>query len=397
LNARAILTIRAAGNIVIRILMLEKYNYDQRYLIMSAITQHGYLVIADISGYTSFVARTELEHSQAILAELLELLVSRFQPTMTISKLEGDAVFAYAPKEVFIHSETLLDFIESTYVAFRDKQLSMKRATTCNCNACRNIPSLDLKFILHCGDYIQQTVANIKELVGSDVNLIHRLTKNHLTDATGWRAYMLFTEQCLNQLNLNLADAYVQMEEYEHLGEIKTFNFDLHQRYQEITATRRIRLDEKDADYIFNIDFPTPPAVTWEWIHNPDKRNIWSGGHVTWSAGDRPQGREGVGSSNHCAHGKSVSTEVIVDWHPFEYYTAHSFEHGKHVFSETMSFEALPNGGTRVRDVARMNISIPRFIRSAIVKYVIFTQNQYDKAMARAAQLANAEFTKTKA
>ncbi len=58
------------------------------------ITQHGYLVIADISGYTSFIARTELEHSQEILSELLELLVSRFQPTMTISKLEGDAVFA---------------------------------------------------------------------------------------------------------------------------------------------------------------------------------------------------------------------------------------------------------------------------------------------------------------
>ena len=166
---------------------------------MSAITQHGYLVIADISGYTSFVAKTELEHSHEILSELLEVLVSRFQPTMTISKLEGDAVFAYAPEEVFVSGETLVDFIESMYVAFRDKQFSMKRATTCTCNACRNIPTLDLKFFVHCGDYIQQSVANIKELVGSDVNLIHRLTKNHVTEETGWRAYMMFTEQCLNR------------------------------------------------------------------------------------------------------------------------------------------------------------------------------------------------------
>ena len=37
---------------------------------MSAVTQHGYLVIADISGYTSFLAGTELEHSQEILADL---------------------------------------------------------------------------------------------------------------------------------------------------------------------------------------------------------------------------------------------------------------------------------------------------------------------------------------
>jgi len=240
---------------------------------MSTITQQGYLVIADISGYTSFVAITELEHSHEILSELLELLVSRFQSTMTISKLEGDAVFAYAPTEVFVRGETLLDFTESMYVAFRDKQLSMKRATTCTCNACRNIPSLDLKFFLHYGDYIQQTVANIKELVGSDVNLIHRLTKNHVTEATGWRAYMMFTEQCLNHISLNLVNAYVQMEEYEHLGEIKTFNVNLHQRYKEITEVRRIILDEKDADLTLQIDFPTPPAVTWEWIHDPDKRN----------------------------------------------------------------------------------------------------------------------------
>ena len=85
---------------------------------MSTNTRHGYLVIADISGYTSFVAKTELEHSQEILSELLELLVSRFQLTMTISKLEGDAVFVYAPEEIFVRSETLLEFVESTYVAF---------------------------------------------------------------------------------------------------------------------------------------------------------------------------------------------------------------------------------------------------------------------------------------
>jgi hypothetical protein len=363
---------------------------------MSQITQRGYLVIADISGYTSFVARTELEHSQEILSELLELLVDRFEPMMTISKLEGDAVFAYAPTEVFVRGETLVDFIESMYVAFRDKQLSMKRATTCTCNACRNIPSLDLKFFLHCGDYIQQTVAQIKELVGSDVNLIHRLTKNHVTEGTGWRAYMMVTEQCLNHINLSLVDAYVQMEEYEHLGEIKTFNVNMHQRYKEITEARRILLEEKDSDLTLQVDFPTPPAVTWEWIHNPDKRNLWNGGHVTWSPGDRPQGRPGVGSSNHCAHGRSISTEVMVDWHPFEYYTAYSYEKGKHAFTETMRLEALPNGGTRVHDLLRMHMSIPRSIRRTALKYVMITRHHYDKAMALAARLAGEEFSKNK-
>jgi hypothetical protein len=207
---------------------------------------------------------------------------------------------------------------------------------------------------------------------------------------------MMFTEQCLNHNGLNLADAHVQMEAYESLGEIKTFNIDLHKRYKEICEARCIVLEEKEADFTLQIDFPTPPSVIWEWIHNPDKRNLWNGGHVTWSAGDRPQGRPGIGSSNHCAHGKSVSTEVMVDWHPFEYYTAHSFVKGKHAFTETMRFEALPDGGTRVHDALRMHMSIPRFIRSAALKHVMITQHHYDKALALAAQLASQEFTKAK-
>ena len=362
---------------------------------MSTSTQHGYLIIADISGYTSFVAKTELEHSQEILTELLELLITRFQPLMKISKLEGDAVFVYAPEEIFVRSETLIDFIESIYVAFRDKQLSMRRSTTCTCNACRNIPSLDLKFFIHCGDYIQQTIANIKELIGSDVNLVHRLTKNHVTEATGWRAYMMFTEPCMNHNGLCIADAHTQIEAYESLGEVRTFNIDLHTRYKEIGQARCIVLEEQDADFIFQMDFPTPPSVTWEWLHNPEKRNLWNGGHVTWSTGDRPRGRPGLSSSNHCAHGELISTEVIVDWHPFEYYTTHSLQNGKHTFTETLRFEAQPNGGTRVRHVGKMHMSMPRFIRRAALRFMLITQHHNDKALALAAQLANEEFTKT--
>ena len=362
---------------------------------MSTAMQNGYLVIADISGYTSFVAKTELEHSHEILTELLELLVNSFQPTMTLSKLEGDAVFAYANKDVFARGTTLIDFVEAMYVAFRDKQLSMMRATTCTCSACRNIPTLDLKFFIHCGDFIQQKVSNIKELVGSDVNLVHSLTKNHVSEATGWRAYMMLTEQCLMDLQLNLHDAHTQMEEYEHLGEIKTYNVNLHARYKEITEARRIMLDEKDADFVFRMEFSAPPAIAWEWIQDPEKRNLWNGGHVTWSAGERPNGRAGIGSSNHCAHGKSMSTEVVVDWHPFEYYTTHSFENGRHTFTETIRFEALPDGGTRIHDMMKMEMPIPRFVRRIMAKYVLINQHHFDEKMKDAARMAGEEFAKS--
>ncbi|HKY56401.1 MAG TPA: DUF2652 domain-containing protein, partial [Anaerolineales bacterium] len=152
-------------------------------------TQRGYLLLADISGYTSYVASTELTHSQDILSELLELIIDRIKPLMTIAKIEGDAVFAYTSETKITRGEAIFELIESTYVAFRSRREAAHRRTTCTCNACRNIPSLDLKFIIHHGDYFVQDIAGIKELVGSDVNLIHRPLKNHVSESTGWRAY----------------------------------------------------------------------------------------------------------------------------------------------------------------------------------------------------------------
>jgi uncharacterized protein YndB with AHSA1/START domain len=362
---------------------------------MSTITQHGYLVIADISGFTSFVAKTELEHSQAILTELLELLMEKFQPLMTISKLEGDAVFAYAPEAMFARGETLVEFIESMYVAFCDRQASMKRETTCTCNACINIPMLDLKFFVHYGDYIVQHVMDIRELVGSDVNLIHRLTKNHVGETRGWRAYIMFTEQSLAHLKLELEDAQVQMEAYEHLGEIKTCIVDLHKRYREITDERHIMIEEKDADIVFKFDFAAPPAITWEWLQDPAKRNLWEAAGRHWYAGDRPQGRDGKGASNHCAHSRGVSTRKTLDWRPFEYSTHESFDKGKKVFAETFRFETLPNGMTRLHDVIQVPLPLPPMLRRTVVQLVMKLM-KYEQPMKKAVQMAGEEYAKTR-
>ncbi len=361
---------------------------------MSTTTQHGYLVIADISGYTSFVAGTELEHSQEILSDLLETICMKIESLLTIHKLEGDAVFAYIPETKVARGDTILELMESTYVAFRDRQVSIKRATTCTCNACRNIPTLDLKFVAHHGDYIVQQVRNIRELVGTDVNLVHRLLKNRVTDATGWRAYMLLTQKCLDHLAISLENAHVETEEVEHLGRVKTHVLDLHARYREITDERRILIDEADADVIFRIDFSTPPPVTWEWIQDPLKRNLWMQGHVKWTVGDRPSGRAGKGASNHCAHGESISTEVTLDWRPFEYSTVDSYEKNKRTMSETIRLEPLSNGGTRVHDLMQLHIPLPRFLRRPIARFVLMRQMHYDRFLQKAVELAGEEHAK---
>lgn len=358
---------------------------------MSATTQHGYLLLADISGFTSFVAGTELDHSHEILSDLLETICVQIEKLLTIHKLEGDAVFAYAPETIIARGETILELIESTYVAFRDRQTDIRRATTCTCKACQNIPSLDLKFIVHHGDYILQQVRNIREMVGSDVNLVHRLSKNHVTEATGWRAYLMITEPCLAHLDLTLDGAHEQIESYEHLGEVKTINVDMHQRYKELKEARRVVITEQDAHLYFTVDFPTPPPLTWEWIQDPSRRNLWSSG-VHWYRGDRPRGRAGSGASNHCAHGKSVSTEVTLDWRPFEYSTVESYESGKKMFSETVRLEPLPDGGTRLHDYCQVHLPLPGWIRKIAARAILLHHFKYDERLRTAAQLAGEEF-----
>jgi len=204
---------------------------------MERKTQTGYLVLADISGYTSFVAKTEIEHADFALSVLLEAIVEKLSSLLTISKLEGDAVFAYVEESKLPSGKSLLELVDNTYLAFRDRAEDLHSKATCPCRACRTVPTLDLKFMVHHGDFIIQQVAGIRDLMGTDVNLIHRLLKNHVAESTGWKGYALFTNQGLESMQTDKASFVQQAESYEHLGDVETYVMDLHVRYEEMKAS----------------------------------------------------------------------------------------------------------------------------------------------------------------
>jgi hypothetical protein len=204
---------------------------------MERKTQTGYLLLADISGYTSFVAQTEIEHADMALSFLLETIIEKLSSLLTISKLEGDAVFAYIEESKLEEAESLLELIDQTYLAFRDKALTLYRGATCPCRACQALPTLDLKFMVHHGEFILQQVAGIRDLLGTDVNLVHRLAKNRVSESTGWKGYALFTNQGLERLQTDKASFVQQKESYEHLGEVQTYVRDMHVRYDAMKAS----------------------------------------------------------------------------------------------------------------------------------------------------------------
>ncbi len=204
---------------------------------MERKTQTGYLVLADISGYTSFVAQTEIEHADMALSFLLETIIEKLSSLLTISKLEGDAVFAYVEESKLEEAKSLLELIDQTYMAFRDKALALYAGATCPCRACRALPTLDLKFMVHHGEFILQQVAGIRDLLGTDVNLIHRLLKNRVSESTGWKGYALITNQGLERMQADKTAFVQQTESYEHLGEVKTYIMDMHSRYEEMKSS----------------------------------------------------------------------------------------------------------------------------------------------------------------
>jgi len=204
---------------------------------MERKTQTGYLVLADISGYTSFVAQTEIEHADIALSYLLETIVEKFSNLLIISKLEGDAVFAYVEESKLQEGKSLLELIDQTYRAFRDKALALYGGSTCPCRACRALPTLDLKFMVHHGEFIIQQVAGIKDLMGTDVNIIHRLSKNSVSESTGWKGYVLFTNPVMERMPFRKDTLFKRCESYEHLGDVDIYCMDMHVRYEDIKTS----------------------------------------------------------------------------------------------------------------------------------------------------------------
>jgi uncharacterized protein YndB with AHSA1/START domain len=282
------------------------------------------LLIADISGYTSYLAGVELDHAQDILADLIGTVVTALRPTFRLAKLEGDAAFMAAPADQ-LDGSLLLDTIERCYFGFRRRRRDVRQATSCECDACVRIPDLNLKFVAHSGLTVRQDMAGMEELIGRDVIVVHRLLKNSVVEATGREAYALVTDACAREMSLDpAANGLVEhTETYEIVGEIPGWVHDLERRWQEEDARARVFVRPEDTSLGTTYEVAAPPAVAWEFLTTPGRRTRWQAG-VTDVIQDEKSSRRGVGVTNHCMHGKDAILEEVLDWRPYDYFTLRS-------------------------------------------------------------------------
>jgi hypothetical protein len=193
---------------------------------MNNRTDHGFLILADVSGFTRFVTTTELEHGSDIIAALLDEVVGHLSPPLEIQEIEGDAVFALGGEAAPLPRDRLIEVLEEAFAAFKSRQRVMQADDSCRCGACQQTGALDLKMVVHHGPFLRHTVGGRNRVTGTAVILVHRLLKNGLGRTGG---YALLTEPVVRSLGIDAVEAGLptHTEYYEHLGDVRCFVRDL--------------------------------------------------------------------------------------------------------------------------------------------------------------------------
>ncbi|MBI4472622.1 MAG: DUF2652 domain-containing protein [Acidobacteria bacterium] len=322
------------------------------------IVARGFLVAADLSGYTEFLTESEMEHAHAIIRGVMSALSRALTPSLEIIKHEGDAVLCTAADGTLRDPMLVLDILEEAYVAFADHLFNMQQATTCTCRACSNAKSLDLKFFLHHGQFVVDDQGKGKDISGPDVILLHRLMKNHVTERTGLRAYTLATSAALEVLG-RPSDFTAHEESYAHFGTVTCGIEDLFAALQARRAAKEIRVKREEATIYRESVVDAPAVVVWDYFLDPVKRREWDPSALKIVRRRNARGREGVGAELHCAHDSFAVVVRMLDWKPFRYLT-HEYNRSQGAmpippFMLTLETEPLPDGRTRVRHLYHLH------------------------------------------
>lgn len=349
------------------------------------------LLIADISGYTGYLAGAELDHAQDVLADLIDTLVTSLRPTFRLAKLEGDAAFCYVIANR-LDATIVQDTVEHSSFTFRRRLRDIANATSCECNACTRIPALGLKFVVHHGAIVFQRIAGSEELAGTDVIVVHRLLKNRVVDTTGLDAYALYTQAAIDAMGVTdpASSGLVRYaDHYDAIGEVVGWVRDLDAAWAAEQERSRVYVSGADAMLTVAMDLPAPPPIAWEWVTSPARRPLWQSG-VLEVRNDAADGRMAVGTRNHCVHGKDASVEEILDWRPYDYMTDRSTlpQRGLPRILATTEFTPI-DGGTRVE----MRFATPTSLKDRLLMKAVgkAIEGTLRRGMARLVELVEAD------
>lgn len=235
------------------------------------------LFIPDISGFTQFVQSTEVEHSQHVIAELLEVLIDSNISGLELAEIEGDALFFYKEEDT-LSQEKLLAQIEHTFSTFYSHLEELKKNRICQCMACATAPDLELKIVAHAGEIQFITVKGNRKPFGQHVIEAHRLLKNSVESDS----YVLISHELADSVGLptDYHSKIFRFEPSQNEYDGKTVYYS-----SAIIQTENLTLNphqetfhksfDSEPTFVFTKDLPVVAERVLEILSNYRYRHLW--------------------------------------------------------------------------------------------------------------------------
>lgn len=135
--------------------------------------------------------------------------------------------------------------------------------------------------------------------------------KSRVSEELGISAYALYTDALVRAVGLDdpsMAGMNEHRDTFESVGEVIGWVTDLGASWDEQRRQERTKITDKDALAVITIPAPVPRDILWDWATSPARRIRWTTG-MTDLVEDTAAGGQGVGTVNHCVHGKDVTIE----------------------------------------------------------------------------------------
>ncbi|MFD2160896.1 DUF2652 domain-containing protein [Paradesertivirga mongoliensis] len=185
--------------------------------------QGAFFCVPDITGFTKFIATSDLSFSSDFIPGLLRRLISANIINMNVGEIEGDAIFFYKTGRLpSIHR--VAKQCRLLFQTFHDYLKAVEKDDPENFARHLADGQMGLKIIIHYGEIMAANIKGRTKLIGQNVIIAHKLLKNKIQEGE----YVLLTQDYINKLKVKdispwfpWGDVKQGSETYEYLGEVK--------------------------------------------------------------------------------------------------------------------------------------------------------------------------------
>jgi hypothetical protein len=194
-----------------------------RFMEKNEDIQGAFFCVPDITGFTKFIATSELSFSSYFIPGLLRRLIGANILKLNVGEIEGDAIFFYKtgrlPTIAMVAKQCKLLF-----QTFHDYLKLIEKEDPENFAKHLADRQMGLKIIIHYGRIMAANIKGRTKLIGQNVIIAHKLLKNGIKEGE----YVLLTQDYIDKTkgkDIGMWFPWGKVmhgsETYEYLGEVK--------------------------------------------------------------------------------------------------------------------------------------------------------------------------------